>query len=207
MSETETKRGERSANGVHPKKAVLLISCVAALLTVCCLLLTASKTESARSPFHGREYDRHEHQADGFVLRVTAFHERSSWFATNAPGAYFLYEIRHNGRETWDEFVEVRTSPTPIPRGNFQQINGRVSYFYLDCTFAITKDGGRNWLLQGGTDRPKIGVDRHAPILELEFEASGDGRVVLSEPQRAHLMSVRKTYLTDNFGETWRPAG
>jgi len=132
-----------------------------------------------------------------FKVRVTVFRE-DRVFGNALGGAIYLYEVKVNGRDTWEKIMEVQSDdPIPVDENSIIFPNDEVCFVFFLSKYAVTLNGGDHWTAWDLKQTPSFGNDNSCVIDGVKIEKKGNGTMTL----RCH--NANRIWFTDNFGIGW----
>ena len=149
------------------------------------------------APRIGEQFASKEKRNDAFTIRVSAFEENRN-FAQVLAGAFYVFESRPTGQKDWVKIIEIRhDDPIEINDKWMGLVNQRVGYVFMRYEFAVTTDGGRNWMTWGldkneQLDRPNCKID------DVSLDENGLGEMRVSCSQESVILR------TSNYGTSWQ---
>jgi len=115
---------------------------------------------------------------------------------------YYFFEARENETGRWKRIMRVwRDATGAMPIEDVRILNAQVGYLFLVDQVAVTKDGGRNWVVFNTSKQFDCGWDGCANIQDVNLSIAGVGN--LTGLRRVGTDCIEYHLVTTDFGVTW----
>jgi hypothetical protein len=146
---------------------------------------------------NGKLYDSFTFNDDNISIRINALYDYSQL----VTGGLFQFEYKEENKNTWKKLLEFRfDDPINIPKDIIKKIDHNKYYFYIGWIYAVSVDGGNNWIKTNILDIiPKKEQINYKLIKDVYIFDNGIGTMEL-DPIRVKITKLN----TDDYGISWK---